>query len=231
MNMKAKAIIAAGGRGERIGGVLPKQFVEIKKKPILVYSVEKFESCELIDEIVLVVPEDYMSFCSYNIVDLYDCRKVKRILSGGKERQDSVFKGLSVLPENTDIVVIHDGVRPFVSTRKIEESIESCRKEKAVILALPVNETVKRVEDERVITTLNREELWVAQTPQVFEYKLLLKAYSKAMKEGFKGTDDSSLVERLGVKVKVLEGEKENIKITTAEDLVLAERIVETIDT
>jgi len=228
--MKAKAIIAAGGRGERIGGVLPKQFMEIKKKPILVYTVEKFERCELIDEIVLVVPADYMSFCTYNMVDIYDFKKVKRILSGGKERQDSVYKGLSALPENTDIVVIHDGVRPFISTRKIKESIELCKKEKAVILALPVNGTVKRVEDEYVVTTLSRERLWVAQTPQTFEYKLILEAYKKAIKDGLKGTDDSSLVERLGVKVKVLEGENGNIKITTNEDLALAERILERLD-
>jgi 2-C-methyl-D-erythritol 4-phosphate cytidylyltransferase len=225
--MKTKAIIVAAGKGERIGGNIPKQFIEIKKKPVLAYTIEKFEKCELVNEIVLVVPEDYMSFCSYNVIDVYDFRKVKRILSGGKERQDSVYKGLSALSENTDMVVIHDGVRPFISTQKIKESIELCEKQKAVILALPVNETVKRVEDEYVVTTLNREKLWIAQTPQVFEYKLILDAYKKAIDDGFVGTDDSSLVERLGFKVKVLQGEYENIKITTAEDLVLAGRMID----
>jgi len=225
--MKSKAIIAAGGRGERTGDILPKQFIQIKNKPILAYTVEKFERCELIDEITLVVPEDYMSFCSYNVVDLYDFKKVKMILCGGEERQDSVHKGLLALPGNTDIVIIHDGVRPFISPQKICESIEMCKKEKAVILALPINETVKRIEDQHIVTTLNRGKLWVAQTPQTFEYKLLLEAYKKAMEDGFSGTDDSSLVERLGFKVKVLEGDYENIKITTPEDLVLAERILE----
>jgi 2-C-methyl-D-erythritol 4-phosphate cytidylyltransferase len=225
--MKVKAIIAAGGRGERIGGILPKQFVEIKKKPILSYTVEKFEKCELINEIILVVPEDYMSFCSYNIVDVGDFKKVKRILSGGKERQDSVYKGLSALSKDTDIVLIHDGVRPFISTDKINKSIEMCKKEKAVILALPVNDTVKKVEEEYIITTLDRDKLWIAQTPQTFEYKLILEAYKKAIEVGFTGTDDSSLVERLGFKVRALEGESQNIKITTPEDLVLAERMIE----
>jgi 2-C-methyl-D-erythritol 4-phosphate cytidylyltransferase len=225
--MKTKAIIVAAGKGERIGGNIPKQFIEIKKKPVLAYTVEKFEKCEMVNEIVLIVPEDYMSFCSYNVIDVYDFRKVKRILSGGKERQDSVYKGLSALSENTDIVVIHDGVRPFISTQKIRESIELCEKEKAVILALAVNETVKRVENEYVVTTLNREKLWLAQTPQVFEYRLILDAYKKAIEDGFISTDDSSLVERLGFKVKVIEGEYENIKITTGEDLVLAERMID----
>jgi len=225
--MKVKALIAAGGRGERIGDILPKQFMEIKKKPVLAYTVEKFEKCELIDEIILVVPEDYMSFCSYNIVDVCDFKKVKRILSGGKERQDSVYKGLLALSKDTDIVLIHDGVRPFISTEKIGKSIEMCKKEKAVILALPVNDTVKRVDEGYVVTTLDRDKLWIAQTPQTFEYKLILEAYKKAMEDGFTGTDDSSLVERLGFKVRVLEGESQNIKITTQEDLVLAKRILE----
>jgi len=228
--MKVKALIAAGGRGERIGGILPKQFVEIKKKPVLAYTVEKFEKCELIDEIILVVPEDYMSFCSYNMVDVGDFKKVKRILSGGKERQDSVYKGLLALPKDTDIVIIHDGVRPFISTEKIGKSIEMCKKEKAVILALPVNDTVKRVDEDYIVTTLDREKLWIVQTPQTFEYKLILEAYKKAIEDGFTGTDDSSLVERLGFKVRVLQGESQNIKITSPEDLVLAEKMIDTLN-
>ncbi|MDH4222178.1 MAG: 2-C-methyl-D-erythritol 4-phosphate cytidylyltransferase [candidate division Zixibacteria bacterium] len=228
--MKARAIIVAAGKGERIGGNVPKQFIEIKKKPILAYTIERFERCEQIDEIVLVVPEDYMSFCSYRVVDVCDFVKVKKIIGGGKERQDSVYKGLSALPVDTDMVLIHDGVRPFISIQKLRKLIGLCEKEKAVILAQPIKETVKRVEDHNVITTLDREKLWIAQTPQVFEYKLILKAYKKALEDGFIGTDDSSLVERLGFKVKVLEGEYGNIKITTADDLILAERIIERLD-
>jgi len=225
--MNVRAIIAAGGRGERMGGDLPKQFIQIKKKPVLAYTLENFEKCKLIDEIILVVPEEYVGLCSYKVVDVFNFRKIRKIISGGKERQDSVYKALLSLPGNTDIVTIHDGVRPFISTEKIVKSIEMCQNDKAVILALPINETVKRVEDKFVITTLDREKLWVAQTPQTFEYKLILEAYKKAMQDGFIGTDDSSLVEWIGFKVKVLEGEYENIKITTPEDLVLAERILE----
>jgi 2-C-methyl-D-erythritol 4-phosphate cytidylyltransferase len=224
--MKVKAIIAAGGRGERVGGELPKQFIEIKKKPLLAYTVEKFEKCDLIDEIILVVPDEYVGLASYQVVDVFDFRKIRKIVSGGKERQDSVYKALLSLSTNTDIVTIHDGVRPFISTDKIVKSIEMCRQDRAMILALPINETVKRVEDGQVITTLVREKLWVAQTPQTFEYKLILEAYKRAEQDGFIGTDDSSLVERLGVKVKILEGDYENIKITTPEDLVLAEKIL-----
>ena len=225
--MNVRAIIAAGGRGERVGGSLPKQFIEIKKKPLLAYTVENFDKCKLIDEIILVVPEEYVGLSSYQIVDVFNFRKIRKIISGGKERQDSVYKALLSLPGNTDIVTIHDGVRPFISPEKIIKSIEMCKKDKAVILALPINETVKRVEDKFVITTLDREKLWVAQTPQTFEYKLILEAYKKAEKYSFIGTDDSSLVERLGIKVKILEGDHDNIKITTPEDLVLAERIID----
>ncbi len=225
--MNVRAIIAAGGRGERMGGELPKQFIQVKKKPILAYTLDKFEKCDLIDEILLVVPEEYVGLASYQIVDVFNFRKIRKIISGGEERQNSVYKALLSLPGNTDIVMIHDGVRPFVSPEKIVKSIQMCQKDKAVILALPINETVKRVENEFVITTLDREKLWVAQTPQTFEYKLILEAYKKAQQDGFTGTDDSSLVERLGFKVKVLEGDYENIKITTPEDLILAERILE----
>ncbi len=210
-----------------MGGELPKQFIQVKKKPILAYTLDKFEKCDLIDEILLVVPEEYVGLASYQIVDVFNFRKIRKIISGGEERQNSVYKALLSLPGNTDIVMIHDGVRPFVSPEKIVKSIQMCQKDKAVILALPINETVKRVENEFVITTLDREKLWVAQTPQTFEYKLILEAYKKAQQDGFTGTDDSSLVERLGFKVKVLEGDYENIKITTPEDLILAERILE----
>ncbi|HVP37105.1 MAG TPA: 2-C-methyl-D-erythritol 4-phosphate cytidylyltransferase [Terriglobales bacterium] len=225
--MNVRAIIAAGGRGERMGGELPKQFIQIKRKPLLAYTLEKFEKSDLINEIVLVVPDEYVGLASYQVVDVFDFRKIRKIISGGKERQDSVHKALLSLPANTDIVTIHDGVRPFVSEEKIVKSIEMCQQDKAVILALLINETVKRVDDRIVITTLDREKLWVAQTPQTFEYKLIMEAYKKAEKDSFIGTDDSSLVERLGIKVKILEGDHDNIKITTPEDLVLAERIIE----
>jgi 2-C-methyl-D-erythritol 4-phosphate cytidylyltransferase len=235
--MKTIAIIAAGGRGKRIEGVhpegihsegkLPKQFLTLKHKPILAHTVDKFERCELIDEIILVVPEDYLAYCSQAIVDKHSFKKVRKVISGGEKRQDSVYSGLKACPNNTSIVMIHDGVRPLISPDKISESIKICQKKHAVVLAVPIKETVKRVERGSIITTLDRDKIWLIQTPQTFEYKLILDAYQKAEKDNFVGTDDSALVERLGHEVAVLEGDYKNIKITTSEDLIIAEKILE----
>jgi len=223
--MRTVAIIVAGGKGTRIERTLPKQFIEIDGKPIVVHTLEKFESCNSVDEVLLVVPEDYLTY-SLEIVKKFNFKKLNKILPGGEKRQDSVYEGLLAVPTNTSIVVIHDGVRPLVGIFKIEESIKVCRKCKAVILAVPVKETVKRVEDFSVITTLNRERLWSVQTPQTFDYKVLLDAYNQAKDDRFVGTDDSSLVERIGVEVKVLEGDYDNIKITTKQDLIFAKEIL-----
>ena len=230
--MKTIAIIAAGGKGKRIEGVhregkIPKQFLTLKDKPILAHTIDKFERCELIDEIILVVPEDYLEYCSQKVVDKHGFKKVRKVICGGKERQDSVYSGLKACPNNTSIVVIHDGVRPLISPDKISELIKICREKKAVVLAVPVKETVKRVEHDNIITTLDRNKLWLTQTPQTFEYKLILDAYEKAKKNNFTGTDDSALVERLGYEVTILEGDYKNIKITTAEDLQVAEKLLE----
>jgi len=227
--MKTIAIIAAGGQGKRIKGDLPKQFLMLKDKPILAHTVDKFERCGFIDEIILVVPEDYLGYCSQAIVDKHDFKKVRKVISGGKERQDSVYLGLKACPKDTSIVVIHDGVRPLISPDKISESIKICQEKKSagVILAVPVNETVKRVEHGSIVTTLDRTKLWLTQTPQTFEYKLILGAYQKAEEDNFVGTDDSTLVERLGYEITILEGDYKNIKITTAEDLTIAEKFLE----
>ncbi|MGB7062871.1 MAG: 2-C-methyl-D-erythritol 4-phosphate cytidylyltransferase [Candidatus Zixiibacteriota bacterium] len=226
--MKAVAVIVAGGQGTRIEGKLPKQFLNLGDKPILAHCVQRFEACETVDQIILVVPEDYLGYCSQTVVDPYGFKKVKKIVFGGKERQDSVYLGLKACPNSTTVVAIHDGVRPFVSPQKISESIRLCEQKKAVVLALPVKDTVKRVEGNSVVTTLDRKKLWLVQTPQVFEYGFILDAYEKAIQEGFVGTDDAMLVERLGHKVTVVEGEYQNIKITTAEDLVMAEKFIRT---
>jgi 2-C-methyl-D-erythritol 4-phosphate cytidylyltransferase len=224
--MKVIAIIVAAGKSKRIKDKLPKQFLKIGKKPVLAHTLESFEKCEEVDEIILVVSEDWLTYCSTEVVDKYEFKKIKRVISGGEKRQDSVYKALVAVPNNTSIVVIHDGVRPLLNPSKITESIKICKECQAVILAVPVKETVKRIEDGSVHTTLNRERLWNAQTPQVFDYKILLDAFGKAKVDGFTGTDDASLVERLGVEVKIIEGDYDNIKITTPEDLILAEEIL-----
>jgi 2-C-methyl-D-erythritol 4-phosphate cytidylyltransferase len=213
--LKTVAIIVAAGAGKRIEGDLPKQFLTLGDKPILAHTIEKFESCELIDEIILVVPEDYLSYCSQAIVDKFSFRKIKKIVCGGKERQDSVYLGLKACPGGT-----------FISSEKISESIELCRKNKAVILTVSPKETIKRVADGSVVTTLDRNKLCLVQTPQVFEYELILDAHQKAKEDGFLGTDDSALVERLGHQVTILEGDYQNIKITTADDLMVAKRLL-----
>ena len=225
--MTAVAVIVAGGQGTRIEGKLPKQFLMLGDRPILAHSVQRFESCEMVDRIILVVPEDYLGYCSEAIVDKYDFSKVKKIVCGGKERQNSVHLGLKACPKSTGVVAIHDAVRPFVSPQKISESIGLCEKERAVILAVPAKDTVKRVEGDSVVSTLDRKRLWLVQTPQVFDYTLVLDAHEKAVEDEFAGTDDAMLVERLGHRVTVVEGEYGNIKITTAEDLALAEKIIQ----
>jgi 2-C-methyl-D-erythritol 4-phosphate cytidylyltransferase len=225
--MKIIAIIAAGGQGKRVKGELPKQFLMLKDKPILAHTVDKFERCELVDEIILVVPEGYLEYCSQAIVDKYGFNKVRKVICGGNERQDSVYLGLKACPNDASIVVIHDGVRPLISSEKISESIRICEKKRAVVLAVPVKDTVKRVEQNHIVITLDRSKLWLTQTPQTFEYKLILDAYKKAEEDNFVGTDDSALVERLGCGVTILEGDYKNIKITTAEDLMIAEKLLE----
>jgi 2-C-methyl-D-erythritol 4-phosphate cytidylyltransferase len=224
--LKTVAIIVAAGKGERITTKIPKQFLRLIDKPLLAHTIERFEKSRLVDEIVVVVPRDYLSFCSKEIVDRFGFGKIGRIVIGGKERQDSVFRGLKAIDSKMDIVLIHDGVRPLVKTQKINKIIEFCRKEGPVLFALPVKETIKRVEENRVITTLDRSKIWTVQTPQAFPYQLIMHAYKEANKDKFIGTDDSQLVERMGIAVKVVEGDEDNIKITTMEDLKIAEYLL-----
>jgi 2-C-methyl-D-erythritol 4-phosphate cytidylyltransferase len=224
--LKTIAIIVAAGAGKRIKGELPKQFLTLGDKPILAHTIDKFERCDLIDQIILVVPEDYMGYCSQAIVDKFSFRKIKKIVCGGKERQDSVYLGLKACPGNSSIVAIHDGVRPFISSDKISESVRLCQTKKAVVLAISPKDTVKRAENGMVVTTLDRNKLCLVQTPQVFEYELILDAHQRAKEDGFVGTDDSALVERLGNQVTIMEGDYQNIKITTAADLMTAKRLL-----
>jgi len=203
-----------------------KQFLNIKGHPILYYTLNKFENMSKIDSIVLVTSAADTEYAQENIVKRYRFKKIQ-IVSGGKERQDSVYNGLRSLSPQTDIVVIHDGVRPFVTRQIIENSIAAALKYKAVGVAVPVKDTIKVVGSDNIIkNTPDRSTLWAMQTPQVFSYDIIMKAYEKAMAEGFYGTDDTVLVERLGFPVKIIEGAYENIKITTPEDIILAEAFI-----
>ena len=222
--MKASAIIPAAGLGIRMGSNVPKQFLLLDGKPILHHALSVLSQCSIVDEIVLVVSEKEITKARQEFQGSHP--KVTKVIAGGKERQDSVGNGLQSLDSETDIVVIHDGVRPFVSPDLIRETIEAARDFGSAITAIPVSDTIKKVNEEgQVERTVDRGGLWRVQTPQAFQVSLLKEAFEKARADNFYGTDESSLIEHLGKEVKVIPGSEFNIKITRSEDLVLGETI------
>ena len=227
--MKADAVIVSAGKGLRFMEGKKKQFHSLGGKPILAHTLAKFETCPLIRSILLVVGQEDMDYCLKEIIEQYKFQKVSQIVPGGKRRQESVKNGIDALPKDTDVVVIHDGVRPFVTKAMIEDTIHSAERVGAVVLAMPVKDTIKVSNpDGTVLKTLDRESLWQIQTPQTFRVSVIKEAYYRAAEDGFVGTDDASLVERLGVKVHILPGSYTNIKITTPEDLFLANLFLKT---
>ena len=224
--MKTSAIIAAGGSGSRMKTDEGKLFIELCGTPIILLTLAVFDSCDIIDEIILPVPLDEIERTK-QLVERAGLKKVRHIIQGGSTRQASVYNGLQVVSSDSDIVVIHDGARPFVSREIILDAVSETRAHKAVIVGMPVKDTIKTVTDDRLVSnTLDREILWQVQTPQVFEAPLIKEAYERAFKLGFSATDDARLVERLGEKVKMIQGSYENIKITTPEDLKIGEAIL-----
>jgi 2-C-methyl-D-erythritol 4-phosphate cytidylyltransferase len=221
--MKADAVIVSAGKGLRFMEGKKKQFYLLGGKPILVHTLGKFETCSLIRSVRLVVGKEDLDYCLKEIVEKYRFQKVSKIVPGGKRRQESVKNGINALPKDADIVAIHDGVRPLVTQTMIEDSIHFAARYGAVVFATPVKETIKMSNpDGTVLKTLDRESLWQIQTPQTFQVDVIREAHSRATGDGFVGTDDASLVERLGGKVHILPGSYTNIKITTPDDLVLA---------
>jgi 2-C-methyl-D-erythritol 4-phosphate cytidylyltransferase len=222
--MHVAALIPAAGRGRRMGGQSPKAFLPLGGIPILARTLKKFEGCTKVDEIIPLVPEREVSFCIEKIVRPWGLKKVSRVLAGGSERQDSVYSGLKAIAGKADLVMIHDGVRPFVPPDLIERAITEAERWKAVVAAIPVPDTIKEVSGQgKIQRTLDRSRLWIIQTPQTFECQLITRAHERAREEGFEGTDDAALVERMGVPVRVIQGSRFNLKITTPEDLVLGE--------
>ncbi len=222
------ALIVAAGKSERFGDPLPKQFHEIAGRPLLSWTIEKFELASSIDKIAVVVAADYQLETSQKIIDPFGFNKVAKIVSGGLSRQESVSKGLEALPESTRVVAIHDGVRALVSPDDIDKVVKLALAEKAAMLALPATDTVKKVKNHSVVETLDRSQIWLAQTPQAFEYQLILEAHRK-FAENPKGTivtDDASLVEALGVGVKVVKSSSMNLKVTTTADLKYVEIVL-----
>lgn len=225
-NYYVSVIIAAAGMSNRMGSKINKQFIAIDNKPILAHTVEKFEKCKYIDEIIIISKEEEVEYCKREIVKKYGFKKVSNIVRGGKERQDSIYNGIMALNHKTNIVLTHDGARPFVRMESIKEGIQGVIDHGACVVGVPVKDTIKVVSDEEnVHHTPKRSLLWAAQTPQCFWFDLLKKGYENAIKEGIQGTDDSSLVEKTGQKIKMIMGSYDNIKITTPEDLIIAESI------
>ncbi|MDY2883142.1 MAG: 2-C-methyl-D-erythritol 4-phosphate cytidylyltransferase [Romboutsia timonensis] len=219
-------VIVAAGTGSRMNMGINKQFIKLEGKEIIAYTIEKFYNNSNIEDIVVVVKEDESEFFKKEILDKYNFKNIK-IAYGGKERQDSVYNGLKLLDEKCDVVLIHDGARPFVSDKIIDKSIEEAKEHKAIVVGVPVKDTIKVIDnDKNIVDTPNRSVLWAVQTPQTFDYNILIHAYKDAFKNGFYGTDDAMLVERIGYKVKMLEGSYNNIKITTQEDLNVGSQIL-----
>ena len=221
--MKTIALITAAGKGRRMQSSIPKQYLSLGGEPILARTVQVFEECPAVDGIYIIVPPDQLDMVQEAIVEKYHFKKVLKLVRGGKNRQQSVWNGLRAIRSECSIVVVHDGVRPFVNRQMIEQSIEEAGKHGSAVVAVPAKDTVKRAVKGKKIQTLPREEIWLAQTPQSFQFPLLMKAYQKAYLEDVLGTDDAFLVERLGNPITLVQGDYANVKITTPEDLTFAE--------
>ncbi len=219
------AIILAAGVGKRLKTSVPKPLVEICRKPVIIYSLESFNKHPDIDEIIVVTSAQNKAAIS-RVIKKCSFKKIKLLCLGGKRRQDSVYNGLKAVSQSSNWVLIHDSARPFVSRKFITKVISAAKKTGSAILGVPVKATIKSAKEGFLVDyTVDRSNLWEIQTPQVFKKELIFKAYNRYNKVNF--TDDASLVEKLGKKIKIVQGSYENIKITTREDLVFAGAIAE----
>ncbi len=221
------ALVPAAGRGLRMGGPVPKQFLSLGGQPLILHALRVLQASSAVDEIILAVPEIEMEYCLTQIVAPHHFTKVTKVVPGGKERQDSVRHALEEVHDDVDVVLVHDAVRPFLTEWMVEEVVKKARANGAAIIALPMKDTVKQVGADQVIErTLDREVLWLAQTPQAFRRDWLLAAHRKAHGEGVRATDDAYLMEWCGYPVSVVEGSGDNIKVTRPEDMVIGEAIL-----
>ncbi|MDU0457966.1 MAG: 2-C-methyl-D-erythritol 4-phosphate cytidylyltransferase [Geobacteraceae bacterium] len=226
MSFKSIALIPAAGMGKRMGASVNKQYLLLNGLPIVARTISVFERSSLIDSIYLVIPAEEIPYCREHVVEACGFKKVVAIIPGGKERQNSVMNGLNAIREqadDNDVVLIHDGVRPLVTEAVLSESIAVARISDGALVAVPAKDTIKVVTDGIVVDTPLRDTLWQAQTPQSFRFGIIHAAHLAAEADGFTGTDDASLIERSGGKISVVRGDYRNIKITTPEDLILAE--------
>lgn len=224
--MKITAIIVAGGQGRRIKGPIPKAFIKLAGKSILERTLKTFDECNAITDLIVVVPKDCIGRAE-KLVKTNNFLKVKKIVAGGKQRQNSVWNGLRLVNQECDLVIIHDAARPLIGKNTIDLALKAAQKFGAAVVGVPAKDTLKLINARHIIKrTPERKYIWAAQTPQVFKYKIIWKAYLKAIRQKVSATDDSKLVEDLGQKVKMVMGSYSNIKITTPEDLNLAETLL-----
>ncbi|MEX0601965.1 MAG: 2-C-methyl-D-erythritol 4-phosphate cytidylyltransferase [Bacteroidota bacterium] len=216
------AVVPAAGTGTRIGGKVPKQFLLLAGKPVLVHTLERFERCADVDQVCLAVPPSAVAETE-SMVSRYRLHKVRTIVAGGAKRQDSVANALRGLTfGEKDIILVHDAVRPFIEPKSISEVIRAAREYNAAVVAVQPKDTVRRANGSGFFdTTIDRSALWLIQTPQAFTAPVLLKAFERAAKDRFTSTDEAGLVERLNVNIRIVHGSYDNIKITTPEDLEL----------
>lgn len=225
--MKVAAVIAAAGLGRRMQTDIPKTYLLLAGKPILIHTLEVFEQVPEVHEVLVVVHPEDLEFCQEEILAPYPLKKVLRVVPGGKERQDSVYNALKVLKresEKLEIILVHDGVRPLVSPALVRKVVAAARRFGAAILGIPCQDTLKRVSPRNeVVDTVDRRDLWQVQTPQAFQAALLWRAYQEAMSQELYATDEAGLVEALGETVVVVPGSPLNLKITTQDDLKMVE--------
>ena len=234
MESAASAIIVAAGKGMRMNAGRPKQYLTIAGRPVLSHTLKRFLDCRQVGAVYLIVPQSDMDFCRDTVLAPLHSDKPVRLISGGDVRQQSVFNGLRAVEDKAEncLTIIHDGVRPLVQVDLIIACIRQAERTGACIAGVPASDTIKRVDHtEQIKETVSRDGLWLAQTPQVFRYDLILNAHEKALAEGYTGTDDAGLVERLGHPVSIVHGSKTNIKITTREDLTVAAALLQEYET
>lgn len=224
--MKVSAIIPVAGQGKRFCSSIPKQYLEIDGQSIVAITIQKVLSISETLKGVVVVAETEMERTDSLLGKIKGFKEKFKIAVGGQERQDSVYNGLINLETDSEIVIVHDGVRPLVSQDILIESIQVAQKTGACIAAVPVKDTLKRTQDYKIIETVSRSGLWHAQTPQTFKYPILYQAHKKAKEDNFYATDEAALVERLGHAVSVIKGDYRNIKITTVEDFEMVKMLI-----
>lgn len=221
--MVYQVVIPAAGQGKRMKAGINKQLLELCGQPVIIHTLKVFEQDDWCQGIIVVINEAERERF-YELLEKFQIKKVVSVVSGGAERQYSVYNGLKAV--SSELVLIHDGARPFITIEKVHELVKEANEHGAAVPAVPMKDTVKRVRQGFVEETVDRSSLWAVQTPQAFRVSLILKAHEQAKQEGYVGTDDASLVERMGKKVKIIEGDYRNIKLTTPDDLLFAVAIL-----